>query len=70
VKKIPALLYVGKDLSTGPSVIFNLFPRPTSLGQRSQITEGPALRPFSYTQCVTIEIRSKFIWCFLFPPLT
>jgi hypothetical protein len=34
----------------GPSVIFDLFPQPTSLGHRTQITEGPVLRPFSYTE--------------------
>jgi hypothetical protein len=50
-EKIPALLYVEGpvDLITGPSVIFDLFPRPTGLGHRSQITEGAVLRPFSYT---------------------
>jgi len=37
-----------KDLGTGPFVIFNLFPQLTSLGHRSQIMEGPVLRPFSY----------------------
>jgi hypothetical protein len=31
-EKIPALLYIGKGLeSTGPSVIFDLFPWPTGL---------------------------------------
>ncbi len=49
-EKIPTLLYIGKDLSTGPSMIFDLFPRPTGLRHRSQITEGPVLRPFSYTK--------------------
>jgi hypothetical protein len=49
-EKIPALLYVGKGPSTGPSAIFDLFPWPTGLGHRSQITKGPILRPFSYTQ--------------------
>ncbi len=44
-EKIPALLYVGE----GPSMIFDLFPQPTGLGHRSQITKGPVLRPFSYT---------------------
>ncbi len=29
-----------KDLSTGPSVIFNLFPHPTGLRHRSQITKA------------------------------
>jgi hypothetical protein len=48
-EKIPALLYEGKGPKTGPLVIFDLFPRPTVLGHRSQITEGPVLRPFSYT---------------------
>jgi hypothetical protein len=38
-----------KDLSIGPFVIFNLFPRLTGLGHRSEIMEGPVLRPFSYT---------------------
>jgi hypothetical protein len=28
-------------------VIFNLFPQPTRLGHRSQIMEGPVLRPVS-----------------------
>jgi hypothetical protein len=39
-----------KDLSTGPSVIFDLFPWPTGFGPRSQIMEGPVLRPFSYAE--------------------
>jgi hypothetical protein len=39
-----------KDLITGPSIIFDLFPRPIELGHRSQIMEGPILRPFSYTK--------------------
>jgi hypothetical protein len=42
-EKIPALLYVGKRPSRGPSVIFDLFPWPTGLGHRSQITKGPIL---------------------------
>ncbi len=33
-EKIPDLLYVGKG------VIFDLFPWPTGLGHKSQITEG------------------------------
>ncbi len=37
-EKIPALLYIGK----GPSVIFDLFPQPTSLRHRSQVAEGPS----------------------------
>jgi hypothetical protein len=49
-EKIRALLYLGKDLSTGPSVIFDLLPRPTGLGDKSQIMEGPVLRTFSYTK--------------------
>jgi hypothetical protein len=40
--KIPTLLYVGKGPEYRPF-------RPTGLGHRSQITEGPALRSFSYT---------------------
>jgi len=39
-----------KDLSTGPSVIVDLFPQPTGLNHRSQITEGLVLRPLSYTK--------------------
>jgi len=39
-----------KDLRTAPSVIFDRFPLPTGLRHRSQITEGPVLRPFSYTR--------------------
>jgi hypothetical protein len=35
-----------KDLSTGPSAIFDMFPQPAGLGHRSQITEGPVLRIF------------------------
>jgi hypothetical protein len=38
-------------MSTGPSMNFDLLPRPTGLGHRSQITEGPVLKPFSYTIC-------------------
>jgi hypothetical protein len=37
-EKIPDLIYIWKG------VIFDLLPRPTSLGHRSQITEGPVLR--------------------------
>jgi hypothetical protein len=32
-----------KDLSTGPSVIFDLFPWPIGLRHRSEITEWPVL---------------------------
>ncbi len=41
-EKIPALLQAGKgrDLSTGPSVFFDLFPQPTSLGHRSPCTQA------------------------------
>ncbi len=47
-EKISARLYEGKGPGyTGPSVIFNLFPQPTRLGHRSQIMEGPVLRPVS-----------------------
>jgi hypothetical protein len=34
-----------KDPSTGPSVIFDLFPQFTGLGHTSQITEGPYSGP-------------------------
>ncbi len=33
-----------------PSEIFDLFPWPTSVRHRFQITEEPALRPFSHTE--------------------
>ncbi len=50
VKKSELCFTWDKDLSTGPSMIWDLFLRPTDLGHRSQITEGPVLlRPFSYT---------------------
>jgi len=49
-ENIPALLYVGKGLRTGPSVIFELFPRATGFRHRSQITEGPVLKPISYAK--------------------
>jgi len=39
-----------KDQSIGPSAIFDMFPQPTGLGHRSQITEGPVIRSFSYTK--------------------
>ncbi len=39
-----------KGLSTGPSMIFDLFPRPTAFTHKSQITEASVLRPFSYTK--------------------
>jgi hypothetical protein len=44
-KKISALLYLGKGPGTGPSMIFDMFPWPTGLGHRSQITEGPSAIP-------------------------
>ncbi len=50
VKKSELCFTWDKDLSTGPSMIWDLFLRPTDLRHRSQITEGPVLlRPFSYT---------------------
>jgi hypothetical protein len=45
-EKIPALLYVGKRPEYRPFP--DVFPRPTGLGHKSQITEGPVSRPFSY----------------------
>ncbi len=57
-KKIPALLYIGKGPSTGPSVIFDLFPWPTGLGHRSQITKGPIFRPLPYTQNLFEIVKS------------
>jgi hypothetical protein len=49
--KIPRSALLREDLSTYPSVIFDLFPQSTGLGQRFQITEGPVLsRPFSYIE--------------------
>jgi hypothetical protein len=30
-------------------MIFDVFPQPTGLGHRSQITKRPVLRPFPYT---------------------
>jgi hypothetical protein len=50
VKKIPALLYVGKGSEyIGPSVIFDPFPQPTGLGStdlKSQkgLYSGPSIR--------------------------
>jgi hypothetical protein len=64
-EKIPALLCVGK----GPEyrhlpLIFSPFSHPTSLKHRSQITEEPVLRPFSYTKSPSpkcqIQIMSGF----------
>jgi len=57
-EKIPALLYIRKGPSTGPSVIFDLFPWPTGLGHRSQITKGPIFRPLSYTQNLFEIVKS------------
>jgi len=49
--KIPAPLYVGKGPEQGPSVIFDLFPRPTGLstGLKSQkgLYSGPPPIPNS-----------------------
>ncbi len=50
---LPALgtdLKSRKGLYSGAYVIFGLFSRPTGLVHRSQITKGPVLRPFSYTE--------------------
>jgi len=52
-----------KDLSIDPSVPFILFPRPTGLGHRSQITQGPVLRPLSYTKMPLI-LRMCLPWGF------
>ncbi len=57
-EKIPALLYIGKGPSTGPSVIFDLFPWPTGLGHRSQITKGPIFRSLPYTQNLFEIVKS------------
>jgi hypothetical protein len=49
VKINPAPLYVGKGPEYRPFRDFRPVPRRTGLGHRSQIPEGPVLRPFSYT---------------------
>jgi hypothetical protein len=51
-----------KNLSLGPFVIFNLFPRLTSLGHKSQIMEGLILRPFSYTLNQYTYILAKYLF--------
>ncbi len=52
-----------KDLSIGPFVIFNLFPRLTDLGHRSQIMEGLVLRAFSYTlKLKHIHVLAKYLF--------
>jgi hypothetical protein len=43
-----ALLKQVRCECTGPSLIFDLFPRPAGLRHRSQIMEGSLFRPFSY----------------------
>ncbi len=47
-------------------LIFSPFSHPTSLKHRSQITEEPVLRPFSYTKSPSpkcqIQIMSGFFW--------
>jgi hypothetical protein len=50
-------------------MIFDVFPQPTGLGHRSQITKGPVLKPFSYTDrlgllafwlsCMKVLCKSK-----------
>jgi hypothetical protein len=42
-EKIPALLYEGKGPKYRPFVFFDLFPWPTTLGHRSQITHQALL---------------------------
>jgi hypothetical protein len=49
-EKIPALLYVGKGPECRPFHDFQPVPSAAGLGHRSQITEGPVLKPFSYTE--------------------
>ncbi len=49
-EKIPALLYVGKEPECRPFHDFQPVPSATGLGHRSQITEGPVLKPFSHTE--------------------
>jgi hypothetical protein len=49
-EKIPALLYIGNGPEYRPFSDFRPVPQPTGFGHRSQITEGPVLRPFSYTK--------------------
>ncbi len=58
-EKIPALLYLGKGPEYRPFSIVDLLPQPTGLGHRSQITEGPILRPFSHTQQPTTNCMDK-----------
>jgi hypothetical protein len=49
-EKIPALLYAGKRPKYTPFMIFDLFPRPTGLEYRSQIT-GRACSPIHIFSC-------------------
>ncbi len=56
-EKIPALLSVGK----GASMIFDVFPQPTGIVHRSQITKVHVLRPFSYTD--RLGLRAFWVSC-------
>jgi hypothetical protein len=49
-ENIPALLYLGKGPEYRPFRDF----LPTGLRHRSQIMEGPVLRPFPYTNCTQL----------------
>jgi len=64
--KIPALLYVGKGFEYRPFHDFRPVPAPTGVGHRSQILEGPVLRPFSYTEFVVLiptEVEQLWKYC-------
>ncbi len=47
-------------------MIFDLFPRPTVLGHRSQITEGPVRRPFFYTKNTQAGQRRRAVGFLLY----
>jgi hypothetical protein len=47
-EKIPALLYIGKGSEYRPFPDFQPAPSAYRSGHRSQISEGPVLRPVSY----------------------
>jgi hypothetical protein len=49
-------------MSTRPSLIFDLLPRPTGLGDRSQIMKGPVLMPFSYTKSSSQRWETFHFW--------
>jgi hypothetical protein len=62
-EKIPALLYVGKGPEHWSLRAFRPIPSAYWPWHRSKITEGPVLRPFSYTKFLMFATTANLKLC-------